>query len=429
MSKISTKIRQKQSIIPQQILQSRFLELSLTDIEEELQNEIEKNPVLVERDLEDFRDKNTQEYQLDNQENYDLFLSNLPEDIDVVGSLIKQVEESEMDSKEKDIGKQIIFNVDETGFLDTEIELISDNCHADLSEVNKVLDLVKKFTPQGVGCRDVQEYLALQIDDNDFFAQEIITEYFDKFLNQNFSEIKSNLVCSDVEFDDALKIISSKNLSPIIMSNDSDQIIPDLIIRMKDNKWIILVNDKNLNRFKIANDYLSEAMTQKFSDKEKKFIKEHTDSAQNLLDTIIFRSQTLKNVMNEIIGFQNAYLSENQDYPNPLRLKDIATKLDMDISSISRVVKNKYVDTPLGIISLKSFFSSKIVKDSGEVIGTRELKDTIKDLIQSEDNSHPFSDLEISNLLKKKDISIARRTVAKYRESMNIPNVNKRQVK
>ena len=429
MSKISTKIRQKQSIIPQQILQSRFLELSLTDIEEELQNEIEKNPVLIEKDLEDFRDKNTQEYQLDNQENYDLFLSNLPEDIDVIGSLIKQVEESEMDSKEKNIGKQIIFNVDETGFLDTEIELIADNCHADLSEVNKVLDLVKKLTPQGVGCRDVQEYLALQIDDNDFFAQEIITKYFDEFLNQNFSEIKSNLVCSDVEFDDALKIISSKNLSPIIMSNDSDQIIPDLIIRMKDNKWIILVNDKNLNRFKIANDYLSEAMTQKFSDKEKKFIKEHTDSAQNLLDTIIFRSQTLKNVMNEIIGFQNAYLSENQDYPNPLRLKDIATKLDMDISSISRVVKNKYVDTPLGIISLKSFFSSKIVKDSGEVIGTRELKDTIKDLIQSEDNSHPFSDLEISNLLKKKDISIARRTVAKYRESMNIPNVNKRQVK
>ena len=429
MSKISTKIRQKQSIIPQQILQSRFLELSLTDIEEELQNEIEKNPVLVERDLEDFRDKNTQEYQLDNQESYDLFLSNLPEDIDVIDSLIKQVEESEMDSKEKNIGKQIIFNVDETGFLDTEIELIADNCHADLSEVNKVLNLVKKFTPQGVGCRDVQEYLALQIGDNDFFAQEIITKYFDKFLNQNFSEIQSNLVCSDAEFDDALKIISSKNLSPIIMSNDSDQIIPDLIIRMKDNKWIILVNDKNLNRFKIANDYLSEAMTQKFSDKEKKFIKEHTDSAQNLLDTIIFRSQTLKNVMNEIIGFQNAYLSENQDYPNPLRLKDIATKLDMDISSISRVVKNKYVDTPLGIISLKSFFSSKIVKDSGEVIGTKELKDTIKDLIQSEDNSHPFSDLEISNLLKKKDISIARRTVAKYRESMNIPNVNKRQLK
>ena len=429
MSKISTKIRQKQSIIPQQILQSRFLELSLTDIEEELQNEIEKNPVLVERDLEDFRDKNTQEYQLDNQENYDLFLSNLPEDIDIIGSLIKQVEESEMDSKEKDIGKQIIFNVDETGFLDTEIELIADNCHADLSEVNKVLNLVKKFIPQGVGCRDVQEYLALQIGDNDFFAQEIITKYFDEFLNQNFSEIKSNLVCSDVEFDDALKIISSKNLSPIIMSNDSDQIIPDLIIRMKNNKWIILVNDKNLNRFKIANDYLSEAMTQKFSDKEKKFIKEHTDSAQNLLDTIIFRSQTLKNVMNEIIGFQNAYLSGNQEYPNPLRLEDIATKLDMDISSISRVVKNKYVDTPLGIISLKSFFSSKIVKDSGEVIGTKELKDTIKDLIQSEDNSHPFSDLEISNLLKKKDISIARRTVAKYRESMNIPNVNKRQVK
>jgi len=426
MNKISTKLRQKQTAIPKQILQSRFLEMSLSDIEEELQSEIEKNPVLVEKDLEDFREKSSDTSQFDNQENYDLFLANVAEDIDVVGNLIKQIEESEMDNRDKEIANQIIFNVDESGFLDIEPELIADNCNADLSEVENMINLVKTLNPIGVGCKDVQEYLLLQINEKDSIATKIITENFNDFLQQDFSKIKSNLNCSDSEFDEALDMISSKNFSPIINHNESDYVIPDLIIRLKDEKWIILVNDKNLSKFKIANDYLDEAMMKKFSDKEKKFMNNHIDNAQNLLDAIAFRSTTIKDVMNEIIGLQNDYLSGNQEYPNPLRLEDIAQKLEMDISTISRAIKDKYVDTPLGVISLKTFFSSKVVKDSGEIIGKEELKDIIRELIDSEDKTNPLSDLEISNLLKEQNISIARRTVAKYRESMNIPNVKRR---
>ena len=289
-----------------------------------------------------------------------------------------------------------------------------------------MINLVKTLNPVGVGCKNVQEYLLLQINDNDSLATKIIMEHFDNFLQQDFLTIKSNLSCSDSEFDEALDVISSKNFSPIITHNESDYVIPDLIIRLKDEKWIILVNDKNLTKFKIANDYLDEAMMQKFSDKEKKFMNDHIDSAQNLLDAIAFRSTTLKDVMHEIIILQNDYLSGNQEYPNPLRLEDIAEKLQMDISTISRTIKDKYVDTPLGVISLKTFFSSKVVKDSGEVIGKEELKDIIRELIDSEDKTNPLSDLEISNLLKEQNISIARRTVAKYRESMNIPNVKRR---
>ena len=426
MNKISTKLRQKQTAIPKQILQSRFLEMSLSDIEEELQSEIEKNPVLVEKNLEDFREKSSDTSQFDNQENYDLFLANVAEDIDVVGNLIKQIEESEMDNRDKEIAKQVIFNVDESGFLDIEPELIADNCNADLSEVENMINLVKTLNPIGVACKDVQEYLLLQINDNDSLATKIIMKHFDDFLQQDFSIIKSKLNCSDSDFDEALDIISSKNFSPIINQNESDYVIPDLIIRLKDEKWIILVNDKNLSKFKIANDYLDEAMVQKFSDKEKKFMNNHIDNAQNLLDAIAFRSTTLKDVMNEIIALQNDYLSGNQEYPNPLRLEDIAQKLEMDISTISRTIKDKYVDTPLGIISLKTFFSSKIVKDSGEVIGKKELEDIIRELIDSEDKNSPLSDLEIANLLKDQNISIARRTVAKYRELMHIPNVKRR---
>ena len=426
MNKISTKLRQKQTAIPKQILQSRFLEMSLSDIEEELQSEIEKNPVLVEKNLEDFREKSSDTSQFDNQENYDLFLANVAEDIDVVGNLIKQIEESEMDNRDKEIAKQVIFNVDEGGFLDIEPELIADNCNADLSEVENMINLVKTLNPIGVGCKDVQEYLLLQINENDSFAKKIIMEHFDDFLQQDFSKIKSNFNCSDSEFDEALDIISSKNFSPIINYDESDYVIPDLIIRLKDEKWIILVNDKNLSKFKIANDYLDEAMMQKFSDKEKKFMNDHIDNAQNLLDAIVFRSTTIKDVMKEIIALQNDYLSGNQEYPNPLRLEDIAQKLEMDISTISRTIKDKYVDTPLGVISLKTFFSSKVVKDSGEVIGKKELEDIIRNLIDSEDKDSPLSDLEIANLLKEQNISIARRTVAKYRESMHIPSVKRR---
>ena len=426
MNKISTKLRQKQTAIPKQILQSRFLEMSVADIEEELQDEIEKNPVLVEKDLEDFREKSQGTSQLDNQENYDLFLANIAEYIDIVGSLIQQVEESEMSNRDKEIAKQIIFNVDESGFLDIEPELIADNCNADLSEVENMINVVKTLNPIGVGCKDVQEYLLLQINKDDSLATKIIMEHFEDFLQQNFSTIKSQLNCSDSEFDEALDMISSKNFSPIISHNESDYVIPDLIIRLKDEKWIILVNDKNLSKFKIANDYLDEAMMQKFSNKEKKFMNTHIDNAQNLLDASLFRSTTLKDVMNEIIVLQNDYLSGIQEYPNPLRLEDIAKKLEMDISTISRAVKDKYVDTPIGVISLKSFFSSKVIKDSGEVIGKEELKDIIRELIDAEDKTSPLSDLEISNLLKDQNISIARRTVAKYRESMNIPNVKRR---
>ena len=426
MNKISTKLRQKQTAIPKQILQSRFLEMSLSDIEEELQNEIEKNPVLVEKDLEDFREKSSNMSQFDNQENYDLFLANVAEDIDVVGNLIKQIEESEMDNRDKEIAKQVIFNVDESGFLDIEPELIADNCNSDLSEVENMINLVKTLNPIGVGCKDVQEYLLLQINEKDSLATKIIMEHFNNFLQQEFSTIKSNLNCSDSEFDEALEMISSKNFSPIINHNESDYVIPDLIIRLKDEKWIILVNDKNLSKFKIANDYLDEAMIQKFSDKEKKFMNDHIHNAQNLLDAIEFRSTTIKDVMNEIIALQNDYLSGNQEYPNPLRLEDIAEKLEMDISTISRTIKDKYVDSPLGVISLKTFFSSKVVKDSGEIIGKKELEDIIRNLIDSEDKDSPLSDLEIANLLKNQNISIARRTVAKYRESMHIPSVKRR---
>ena len=430
MNKLSTKIRQKQSIIPKQILQSSFLELGLDDIEKELENEIQKNPVLIEKNIEDFKDKDYESYGLDNQQNYDLFLSNLPEDKNVIDNLIGQIDQSEIDKLSKEIAQQIILNVDNSGFLDSELELIADSTDSSMEDVESILEFVKTLNPKGVGCKNLQEYLILQMNQEEKIALKIISNHFDEFLNQEFLDIKSSLSCSDTDFDNALSIISSKNFAPIVDFNvENQQINPDVILRMKDEKWIILINDRHLNRYKISNEYLNAAMNAETPKEEKKFIDDHISSAQNLLDTILFRSDTLRKVVNEIIHIQHDYLSEKQQHPNPLKLEDIAKKIDMDISSISRAVKNKYIDSPLGTLSLKSFFTSKIIKKSGKIVGAEELKTAIKNIVESEDKNQPLSDLEIVQLLDAKDFSIARRTVAKYRESMNILNTKKRKLK
>ncbi|MEC7918468.1 MAG: hypothetical protein VX852_00060, partial [Candidatus Neomarinimicrobiota bacterium] len=174
MNKLSTKIRQKQSIIPKQILQSSFLELGLDEIEKELENEIQKNPVLIEKNTEDFRDKGDVSYGLDQQDSYDLFLENITEEKNVIDSLINQIDQSEIDDKSKKIAQQIIFNVDNSGFLDSELELIADSTDATMEDVENTLAFVKTLSPKGVGCKNLQEYLLLQIDNDEQTALDII---------------------------------------------------------------------------------------------------------------------------------------------------------------------------------------------------------------------------------------------------------------
>jgi RNA polymerase sigma-54 factor len=430
MNKLSTKIRQKQSITPKQILQSRLLELSLDEIEKELESEIQKNPALIEKNTEEFVAKDNENYGLDNQANYDLFLSNLPEDKNTIDNLISQIDQSEIDDKSKEIAQQIVFNVDNSGFLDSELELIADNVGVNIQDVESTLAFVKTLNPKGVGCRNLQEYLMLQIDQKEKTALDIIGSHFDQFLNQEFLDIKLGLSCSDAEFEHALIVISSKQFSPIIdLSEKNEQVNPDVILRMKNDEWFILMNDRHLSKFKISNEYLNAAMDQKISKEEKSFVDNHISSAQDLLDTILFRSNTLRKVVSEVLNIQRDYLSEKQKHPNPLKLEDIARKIDMDISSISRTVKNKYIDTPLGTLSLKSLFTSKVVKKSGKVVGVEDLKTAIRNIVEAEDKNQPLSDLEIVKLLDENDFTIARRTVAKYRESMNILNTKKRKLK
>tara|TARA_E500000081_G_scaffold129199_1_gene138015 strand:- start:1169 stop:2458 length:1290 start_codon:yes stop_codon:yes gene_type:complete len=426
MSKFSTKLRQKQSIVPQQIIKSRLLELSIDELEKDLENEIQVNPVLEEKSIEESKTSNHSDPFLD-QSSYELFLANIPESRDVTDDLITQIDTSDFDEKAKSIGREIIFNLDKNGFLDIELDLIADNHNIDIQNIDNIRKAIMDLNPKGVGCKDLQEYLIFQIGDLSSVANLIVENYFDEFLNQDKDRIKKEIGCSDKEIDDAFMLISEKNFSPIL-DNDlgNENIMPDAIIKQKDNQWLILINDRFLNKYQISQEYFDAAMNSNSSKEEKLFLKSHISDAQNILDTLHYRSNVLKDVIEQILLVQGDYLSSKAEFLNPLKLEDIAKKIDKDISSISRIVKNKYIDSPVGLISLKSLFSNTLIKKSGKIASANELKKVISLIINDEDKKSPLSDSEVVKKLKEKDFMIARRTVAKYRKLLNIKNVNQR---
>ena len=426
MSKLSTKLRQKQSIVPQQIIKSRLLELSIDELEKDLENEIQVNPVIEEKNIEESR-SNNQVDSFQDQSSYELFLANIPESKDITDDLIIQIETSNLDEKSKLIGKEIVFNLDKNGFLDIELELIADNHNVNVEEIEQIRKEVMELNPVGVGSKDLKEYLTFQIGDSNTLSNKIVENYFDDFLNQDKDKIKQHINCTDKEIDEAFSFISDQNFSPIL-DNDLgiENVLPDAIVKEKEDKWLILINDRLLNKYQISQDYLDAAMNSNSSKEEKTFLKNHISDAQNILDTLNYRSNTLKDVIEQILLVQGDFLSNKSEFLNPLKLEDIANKIDKDISSISRVVKNKYIDTPIGLVSLKSLFSNALTKKSGKTASTNELKKVMLEIIDAEDKKSPLSDSEIVEKLNEKDFLVARRTVAKYRKLLDIKNVNQR---
>ena len=426
MNKLSTKLRQKQSIVPQQIIKSRLLELSIDELEKDLENEIQVNPVIEEKSIEESK-SNNQIDSFQDQSSYELFLANIPESKDITDDLITQIDTSNLDEKSKLIGKEIVFNLDKNGFLDIELELIADNHNVDIEEIEQIRKEVMKFNPLGVGSKDLKEYLIFQIGDSNIISNKIVENYFDDFLNQDKDKIKQHINCTDKEIDEAFSLISDQNFSPIL-DNDLgiENVLPDAIVKEKEDKWLILINDRLLNKYQISQDYLDAAMNSNSSKEEKTFLKNHISDAQNILDTLNYRSNTLKDVIEQILLVQGNFLSNKSEFLNPLKLEDIANKIDKDISSISRVVKNKYIDTPIGLISLKSLFSNALTKKSGKIASTNELKKVMLEIIDAEDKKSPLSDSDIVEKLNEKDFLVARRTVAKYRKLLDVKNVNQR---
>ena len=356
--------------------------------------------------------------------------------------LEQQLGMQDIEEFEYQIGLYLIGCIDEDGYLRREIESITDdlafslNIHSTKEKLEELLQLIHTFDPAGTGARNLQECLLLQLQRKPQtsevqYAIEIVKNYMDEFSKKHFEKIGKKINVSEETLKEIINEITSLNPKPGSASGSNDNIagdvVPDFFISNQDGKVELSLNSRNLPELKISRDYL-DMLTEYSKNKDKSskeassFVKSKIESAQWFIDALFQRQQTLLVTMNAIMKYQEDYfLTGDETKLKPMILKDIAEKIGLDISTVSRVANSKYVTTPFGTFLLKTFFSESLSTDSGEEVSTREVKKILQDCIEAENKKKPITDDALALILKEKGYNIARRTVAKYREQLGIP--------
>ena len=465
--KFSQKLLQKLS--PQQIQLMKLLQIPTASLEQRIKDELESNPAL-EEGFEDQEDKEQEEvadkdeidvsdylsddddiaaYKLrsGNYSNVDEEDKTMPAPVikSFYEHLMSQLGMLEIDDRAYEIAEQLIGSIGENGYLRRELDAIVDdlafakNITTTVKELEEVLSLIQNFDPPGIGAKDLQDSLLIQLsrlnkEDKDIkLARIIVANHFNEFAKKHYEKLIKQLGVSDEELKAAIEIIVSLNPKPASgYSEDnkaSEYVVPDFTILNDNGELSITLNARNAPDLIVSGSYkemLETYAADKKKDKEQKqavmFIKQKIDSAKWFIDAIKQRQNTLLSSMYAIADYQEAFLlSGDETDLKPMILKDIAEKTNLDISTISRVSNSKYVQTEFGTFPLKFFFSESMQTDSGEEVSTKEVKKILEGFVADEDKKKPFSDEKLMEMLKDKGYNIARRTVAKYREQLNIP--------
>ncbi|WP_027420982.1 RNA polymerase factor sigma-54 [Crocinitomix catalasitica] len=470
---LSQKLLQKLS--PQQIQLMKLLQVPTMELEQRIKEEIEENPALEEGkedgeeaddyadDYEEKDDNANEEFDIndyldDDLPQYKTSVSNAGKDQDekaipISGGLSfhevlnSQLSLRKLTPKEKEIADVLIGNIDDDGYLRRDLEALVDdlaftyNVMTTEEEIEDVLFIIQDFEPAGVGARDLRECLLLQLERKHhgdiaiYTAKKILEKSFEEFTKKHYEKIKARFEIGDEDLKEAIDEIVKLNPKPgnsLKESTDSkniQQIIPDFILTEDEGELNLSLNSRNAPQLKVSRTY--EKMLRNYSDGAKgsksdkeavQFVRQKLDSAKWFIDAIYQRQQTLLFTMRAIVEYQKEYFLTGDDTNlRPMILKDIAEIVEMDISTISRVANSKYVQTPYGIMSLKYFFSESLSTSSGEEVSTREVKKILQDAIDAELKKKPLTDQKLTDLLKEKGYNIARRTVAKYREQLDIP--------
>lgn len=361
-------------------------------------------------------------------------------------SLLSQLGLRKLSEKQHQIASYIIGNLDDSGYLSRELPLLANdleftaNVTVEIKELESLLLMIQEFEPLGVGARDLRECLLIQLkrsenqNENTRIATIILDKYFDEFTKKHYEKIEKRLNISSEELKAAIGEILKLNPKPgnslIDSLRPNQYVIPDFIITNTDGILELSLHSKNSPELRVNKGYLDmlEANMQSKKDKTKKnkdvviFVKQKLDSAKWFIEMIRQRQDTLYKTMYCIMTFQKEYFLEGDEtLLKPMILKDIAERVSLDISTISRVVNSKYVQTPFGTFLLKTFFSESLQTESGEEVSTREVKKILMDCIADENKSEPLTDENLTDILKEKGYNIARRTVAKYREQLDVP--------
>lgn len=417
---------------------------------------------------ESYDDKTVEEYQSDDYydddetPNYRLVSNNYSEDDDERNTeiannqgvslhevLLSQLGLDVLSEREQLLAEYIIGNIDDDGYLRRDLESIVDdiafsqNIETDEMELSKLLRKIQDFDPAGVGARDIQECLKIQIvkkfknGQGDKIvlktAYQILDSYFEEFTKKHYDKIYGKLEVDNSIMRMATEEITHLNPKPgsiygSFLAKNSQHIIPDFLLEDNEGELILHLNSKNVPELRVSKQYtemIESIQSKKTSDSKEKdtltYLKQKQDSAKWFIEAIKQRQNTLLETMNAIIEFQKDYFQEGDETKlKPMILKDIAERTGFDISTISRVANSKYIQTHFGIFPLKFFFSEGMQTDSGEEVSTREIKKILKECIDKEEKTRPLTDEKLAKILQERGYQIARRTVAKYREQMNI---------
>jgi RNA polymerase sigma-54 factor len=448
------------------------LEIPTIQLEQRIKSELEENPILelIESDeTDESYDDNSDDSQSDDEFSLDDYLNeedipsyrlaanNYSKDdkqvdmpyssgVSFHDSLIEQLGLSDLNEEEEQIAEYIIGNIDEDGYLRRDLLSISDdlafhrNIDVKLEDLERYLDIIQDFDPPGIGARDLQECLLLQIlrkkgKDSTCLAAKIIQDNFEEFTRKHYDKILRKYEISEEELKEAIDEILKLNPKPGSsynnpMSKSNQVIVPDFLLDNQEGELQLSLNQKNAPDLQLSGTYIdlmkSYSVNKNLASKDKKdamlFMKQKLDSAKWFIDAIRQRQQTLMVTMTEIIKFQKEFFEEGDETKlRPMILKDIADLTGLDISTISRVSNSKYIQTHFGIYPLKYFFSEGMQTDTGEEVSTREIKSILQECIANEDKRHPVTDEKLAMILKEKSYIVARRTVAKYREQLGIP--------
>lgn len=325
------------------------------------------------------------------------------------------------------IGDYLIGSLDESGYLTCDLEEAANTFGVPIEDVDRVLELIQSFDPPGVGARNLQECLLLQLrfrGQSDSLAAAIVRDHFDEFKQKKYVEIARKLRVSVQDVQDQCKLISTLDPKPglEVVAEDPKYVIPDLVVESVDGKYVVYLNDRNIPRLRVSQHYHDELMREvRDGDNEaREFINARLKSAKWLIQTIEQRRRTMVKVMECIVRKQRDFFDKGTAFLRPLTLQQVASEINMHESTVSRVTTNKYVQTPRGVFELKFFFSSSLGTQDGGEVSAKSAKDKIRRIIEGESARVPLSDQKIADMLKKDGLNIARRTVAKYREQLNI---------
>ena len=472
MLSLVQKLSQQQKLSPQQIQYQKLLQLNTLALEQRIKTELEINPILEEEmelnqeeekekddEVEEDSDPDNEEFELEDYMNDDDFdhervnRSNdeetfqplAPSRSTLYEHLLSQLRLLDLSDDMALLGEEIVGNLNSDGYLKRgfddlleELELF-EHVIIDRDKAEDLLHTIQHFDPIGIASRNLQECLLIQLrasHDADkyfqFLAQKMLEEHYDDFTKRRFEVLKQKMNLTDDSLKKTVELIQNLNPKPgegNLETAELNQINPDFLIEKVDDNFIITLNDKSMPSVTINRQYLEMFDSKKKKGRKKnsrdketyKFLREKFESAKWFIACIQQRRETLLKIMQAILERQFHFFEKGPKALKPMIYKDIAEAINMDISTISRVVNAKYVQNPMGIHELKYFFSEGLSTDSGEEVSNKHIKERLKEIIDEEEKNKPYSDDKLAELLNKEGIHIARRTVAKYREQLRVP--------